>query len=449
MGSLTVSEEKKPINFIWGKPAPSLIPTAEMAAAAQRLFSNPTAAKAGMQYGDSPHAGYTPLRQRLSAYLSDFYGSPDDPDHLCITGGASQGLTVILQMLSDPTATRAVWLTAPCFFAARRVFEDAGLTGKLHGVNEFEDGSIDLQYLEREMTKLDKQIPMPPCKPISPTRKTYSHLIYLVPTFSNPSGKSMPLTCREELVDLARRHNALIICDDIYDMLQWPSTTKEEDSEFPTTAPLPRLIDIDRALPIHHSDPQAFGHALSNGSFSKIVGPGVRTGWVDARPALVKSLASCGATIAGGCPSQLVASILAELMDGGWLHEHVQRTLVPAYRRRRALMVESVEREFKGIGGGIVDVSHTTGLVGGYFLWIRLPDGVKATDVAREAREREALMVSPGPLFGVSWDEQEVDLEPFLRLSFSYVDEGDLVDGVERLGRVVRGFLDKSRTILH
>ncbi|KAL8743278.1 MAG: hypothetical protein Q9184_008133 [Pyrenodesmia sp. 2 TL-2023] len=168
MGSLTTSEENKAINFVWGKPAPSLIPTVEMAAAAQRVFANPTTAIAGMQYGNCPNAGYNPLRQKLSAYLSDFYGSSDDLDHLCITGGASQGLTVILQMLSDPTATRAVWLTAPCFFAARKIFEDAGLTGKLHGVTEFQDGSIDLEYLEREMMKLDDHIPMPVSLPHLP-----------------------------------------------------------------------------------------------------------------------------------------------------------------------------------------------------------------------------------------------------------------------------------------
>lgn len=157
MGSIPTAKQKKLINLLWGKPAPSLIPTDEMAVAAQKVFSNSTISTTAMQYGDSPHAGFQPLRQRLSAYLSGFYGGSNNPDHLCITGGASQGLTVILQMFSDPAVTKAVWMTVPCFFAARKVFEDAGLTGKLRGVNEFEDGSIDLEYLRREMTKLESQ----------------------------------------------------------------------------------------------------------------------------------------------------------------------------------------------------------------------------------------------------------------------------------------------------
>ena len=246
-------------------------------------------------------------------------------------------------------------------------------------------------------------------------------------------------------MDLARKHDALIICDDIYDMLQWPSAPEDVTStlHLPTTAPLPRLIDIDRALPIHPDDPRGFGHALSNGSFSKIVAPGVRTGWVDARPTLVKALTACGASIAGGCPSQLVATMLAELMDHGWLQKHVRGKLAPAYRKRWALMSKAVERELGGLGGGVVPVGDT-GLAGGYFLWIRLPEVVKATEVARMARETEALMVSPGPSFGVAWEEQETDFEPFVRLSFSYEDEENLVEGVVRLGRVVRALLNRD-----
>lgn len=158
MGTGSSTEEKKePINLLWGKPAPSLIATSELAVAAQKILSDPTISITSLQYGDSPHAGYTPLRQRLSAFLSSFYGCTENIEHLCITGGASPGLTIILQMLSDPALTKSVWMAAPCYFAARKIFEEGGLAGKLRGVNELDDGSIDLDYLEQEMTKLDSQ----------------------------------------------------------------------------------------------------------------------------------------------------------------------------------------------------------------------------------------------------------------------------------------------------
>ena len=90
-------------------------------------------------------------------WLSDFYGSLNNPDQICITGGASQGIAVILQVLTDPLVTKAVWMVAPCFYMACRIFEDAGLTGKLRGVHEGNEGMMDLDFLEREMAIVDSQ----------------------------------------------------------------------------------------------------------------------------------------------------------------------------------------------------------------------------------------------------------------------------------------------------
>jgi len=106
----------------------------------------------------------------------------------------------------------------------------------------------------------------------------YKHVIYVVPTFANPSGRIMSLGRRRQLVRLARQYDALIIADDVYDMLQWPASAENHDS-FAERACLPRIVDIDRYLDGGPAD--AFGNAVSNGSFSKIIGPGCRTGWAE------------------------------------------------------------------------------------------------------------------------------------------------------------------------
>ena len=155
MGFIVGAEQKPPINFHWGKPAPALLPARELAVAAQTVFADPSISVTSLQYGDS--AGYQPLRNELSSWLSDLYGSLDNPDQICVTGGASQGMTVILQVLTDPLATKAVWMVAPCFFLACRIFEDAGFTGKLKGVREDEEGMVDLDSLEREMAMIDSK----------------------------------------------------------------------------------------------------------------------------------------------------------------------------------------------------------------------------------------------------------------------------------------------------
>ena len=143
-----------------------------------------------------------------------------------------------------------------------------------------------------------------------PELKIYRHIIYAVPSFSNPSSGLMSLRRRQQLVQVAREHDALIVTDDVYDQLQWPTndiaTSSNKDSAANISngqeqghkvsqcagfdpakdsirACLPRIVDIDRTWEDGTNRPSAdgFGNAVSNGSFSKIVGPGCRTGWAE------------------------------------------------------------------------------------------------------------------------------------------------------------------------
>jgi DNA-binding transcriptional MocR family regulator len=128
-----------------------------------------------------------------------------------------------------------------------------------------------------------------PFKPERPYRKLYRHIIYCVPTFSNPSGRIMSLSRREALVHLARKYNALIIADDVYDFVHFPTDASSMDSPSPQFKHiLPRLVDIDKTLDGGPID--SFGNCMSNGSFSKIVGPGCRVGWAEGTPAFAYGL---------------------------------------------------------------------------------------------------------------------------------------------------------------
>lgn len=332
-------------------------------------------------------------------------------------------------MLSDPLRTRRVWCVAPCFHLASRVFEDAGLTGRLRAVPET-DGGVDLDFLEREMLRVVSEglENADTTKPADPTRRIYEQLIYVVPTFSNPSGRTIPLAQRHRLVALARRFDALIISDDIYDHL--PCS--------PDAAPLPRLVDIDRATP----GQTAFGHTLSNGSFSKMIGPGVRTGWISATPALAHALANAGASVAGGCPSQLGSAVVAEFMASGRLDSHVRDVLLPAYARRRALMDGAIRDLLCPLGARVVE--DWEGREGGFYIWLRLPGFLDGGLVAARCSESEALSVWPGNAFEVAGDVRG-ELGPYLRLCYSWEDEDNIREGIGRLARVVQD-LTRDRT---
>ncbi|KAH8678680.1 pyridoxal phosphate-dependent transferase [Tricladium varicosporioides] len=246
----------------------------------------------------------------------------------------------------------------------------------------------------------------------------------------------MSLSCRQSLVRLARKYDALIITDDVYDFLQWPTSNISFASSM-NKAVLPRLVDIDRTLePV--PEKESFGNAMSNGSFSKIAGPGVRTGWAEGTEKFTYGLSQCGSSRSGGAPSQLTATIVCELLKNGDLERHIKDKLCPAYKRRYEIMMKTIREYLVPLGVRVGEVSFGEKEVfGGYFVWIELPKGVGAEDVSVMARESEGLIVAPGKIFEVSGDDS-VRFENSIRLCFSWEEEADLEEGVKRLARVVK-----------
>ncbi|KAI9052966.1 hypothetical protein LZ554_003237 [Drepanopeziza brunnea f. sp. 'monogermtubi'] len=327
-----------------------------------------------------PDPGFQPLREEISKWLGDFYGgSESDADRICITGGASQNLACVLQTLKRST----------------------------------------------------------------PWSKIYSNIIYCVPTFSNPSGKTMSLSSREALVKLARKYDALVVTDDVYDFLQF-STSPSTSSDPMTRALLPRLVDIDRTLePV--PPPDSFGNAMSNGSFSKIAGPGVRTGWAEATPKFTYGLSQCGSSRSGGAPSQLAATMMTELLKNGELQTHIEKVLNPAYKRRYEIMVLAIQKHLIPLGIKLGEVSFEGKAVfGGYFIWLELPETADAERVTEIAKREHSLIVAPGHIFEVS-DDASVPFAHSLRLCFSWEEESDLEEAIVRLARAVRDVVNNNR----
>ncbi|KAG9808471.1 PLP-dependent transferase, partial [Aureobasidium melanogenum] len=230
------------INLIKGWPSTSLLPTHHLSRAAHRALADTSVAFPGLLYG--PDEGYAPLRETLGTWLTSFY-HPEQPitkERITITGGASQNLACLLQVFTDPAYTRDILFAAPAYMLAFRVFEDNGFSGKMKAVPEDDDG-MDMAALRRALEESEKHSPenkTPMFKPPRPYAKYYRHVIYCVPTFSNPSSRTLPLDRRIELVKLAREFDALVISDDVYDFLQWSADSNTSDSI--TKALLPRLV---------------------------------------------------------------------------------------------------------------------------------------------------------------------------------------------------------------
>ncbi|KAL1598706.1 Valine--pyruvate aminotransferase [Paraconiothyrium brasiliense] len=343
----------------------------------------------------------------MASWLTNFYqpAAPISEERIAVTGGASQNLACLLQVFTDPAHTRNVWIVAPAYMLAFRIFDDSAL--KLRAVPEDDEG-IDIEYLRREIRKSEARARAQPngeqpLKPQRPWSKFYRHVIYAVPTFSNPSFKTMTLRRREQLVRLAREYDALIITDDVYDFLQWPASLTAKHLSL-DKAVLPRIVDIDRYLDggAEREGADGFGNSVSNGSFSKIAGPGLRTGWCEGTSKLAFGVSQTGSSRSGGAPSQLAATFLGEMLESGDLQRHVYEVLQPSYGRRYQKFVSAIEKELIPLGARLPQTDRD--VVGGYFIWLTLPDGIKSTVVVQRAREEENVVVAQGEIFEVPGD---------------------------------------------
>jgi DNA-binding transcriptional MocR family regulator len=403
----------------------------------------------------------------LTEFYSDHIQEPIGADRIAITGGASQNLACLLQTFTDPEYTRNIWIVAPAYFLAFRIFNDSGFGSKLRSVPEDEEG-LNIEYLRKEIAASEKAAQTKGnSKPVYkvPTEwgKVYKHIIYAVPTFSNPSSKTMSLRRRQEVVRLAREYDALIITDDVYDQLQWPAETGDPPSNNTplTTSSIPRIVDIDRHLDggtSRSAATDAFGNAASNASFSKIVGPGVRTGWCEGAPHLAHGVSQTGTSRSGGAPSHIAATMLAEALATGGVQKHVFEVLHPAYARRWRMMIAAIQKHLIPLGVKLAQEDRE--IVGGYFIWLRLPPHIRANLLARRCKDTCNLVIADGGLFEVPGDakldvwegqrQSEKDSAdgatafPYdIRLCFAWEEEEVLEEGIQRLAQVMRNMLEE------
>lgn len=277
------------INLQGGWPSTRLHPAKDMEEAAARVFSSADIQQQ-LRYGAGQ--GEANLRANIASWLSEEYqpkAGPISPERILVTNGASNGLATILQKYSDPGYTRTIWMVEPTYHLACPIFRDAGFAERIRAVPEGERG-VDLDFLRQALEESERKASLfgeTPLKKLPELGypKIYRHVLYMVPTFSNPSGRTMTLEDRVELVRIAREFDVLLVTDDVYDVLRWCPEEGCACQDAHLVSP-PRLVDVDRALP----GQEPFGNAISNGSFSKIVAPGVRVGWMEGATNFVQIL---------------------------------------------------------------------------------------------------------------------------------------------------------------
>ncbi|OWB58637.1 hypothetical protein B5S28_g4695 [[Candida] boidinii] len=429
-------------NFFKGHPSPYLLPTKEVLEAAntsfQKVIDNPSFYddvdnRHPLTYGTDP--GNLEVRSAIAKWNDRNFklNTPTNPDCINLTGGASYGIMNILTQATSPhnNYTKQAFLVTPTYFLINGSFIDAGFGGKLTGVEEFANGDIDLEFLESKIkyfNSLDKSTDEEKLAKLSiikdttrVEKKIYEYVLYITPNFSNPKGGILSDDCKIKLVNLARKYDILIIADDVYDLLDYSRPYNEIPNYHK------RLVYVDRET--MKDQENGYGNTISNGTFSKLIGPGLRVGWQESvNPKLANILAAGGAHRSGGSPSQANTVIVGELLQSGSLDKIISN-LRKVYSERAKTMIESI-KEYLPQG------TEISGGEGGYFFWITLPKGYDCRKICQECDNRGVVLAN-GDHFEVIGDSRNWG-DSSVRISISVLNNDEIKNGVKIWGEVCK-----------
>src|SRR5258708_23820296 len=336
MTQAQVSQSDPPPGFIdlgIGHPSYSLLPMEMLHQASEKYFAtkDPHPLQYGLEQGNSN------FRQGLARFLISAYGRGSvDPSLLFVTTGASSAIDLICSVFTSPGDV--IFVEEPSYFLALRIFRDHGLRVVPVAVD---DSGLCLDGLE---VKIEESHPK---------------LIYIIPTFQNPSGVTLSEERREKLVELAERYDVLIMADEVYHLLAYNQTP-------------PRSF----ATLIEHAE-----HVISVNSFSKILAPGLRLGWVHANREIIQRLISSSLLDSGGGMNPFTSAVVHGLIESGGLEQNIAN-LRREYTLRLSAMDAALEQH--------LPAARWLPPHGGFFFWVNLP-GVDAAHLQSKSQHFHAF----------------------------------------------------------
>jgi DNA-binding transcriptional MocR family regulator len=368
------------ISFAGGFPDPALFDAQGIAqASAFVLTSNPGPV---LQYGATE--GYHPLREGISAFMAG-KGSTVTPDGLIVTTGSQQALDLIGKTMISPGDK--VIVEAPTFLATIQCFRLYG--AQIIGAPIDADG-VDVDKLE---ALIDEHHPK---------------LVYLIPTFGNPSGATLSLERRKRILEIAARTQTLVVEDDPYGELYFG------------------MLPPASLLALSDSVPGSRDWLAHCGSFSKILSPGLRVGWLIAPAELLAKATMCK-QFSDAHTSNLTQAICAHYLKLDRLGDTLE-VVRKTYAERAKVMAESLRSEL----GAAITFNQPQG---GMFFWAKLTGasgkGANATDFAKRAIDKGVAFVPGAPFYA-----HDPDMAT-LRLSFATADMAKIEEGIGRLGQAL------------
>jgi DNA-binding transcriptional MocR family regulator len=352
------------ISFARGMPGPDLLPIAAFGDCAREALERDGAT--ALQYG--PPGGYPPLKQWVAEQHAV------DPARVIVTNGSLQGFAFTARHFVQSGSR--FFVEAPCYDRSLSILRKLG--AEVEQVELADDG-LDVGAIEGSLREGD--------------------VVYTIPTFQNPSGRTLSLENRRRLLDLAADRGATVFEDDPYGMLRFEGES------------IPRLFELSQ------------GSTIFLSSFSKTVAPGIRTGYLILPEELVPVIEELVLSNYVS-PAIFVEAALLEFLTSGRFEPNLE-TVRDGLRIRRDAMLAALTREMpEGTAWNQPE--------GGYFLWLDLPSGVATDTLLARAGEEDVVFIKGADFFFHGGGEEAA------RLAFSFATAHEIDEGITRLGRLVR-----------
>ncbi len=370
---LKLAEKPEIISFAGGLPAPELFPTEELAKVSEVVLKEH--GMQALQYG--PTDGFTPLREKIAKRM-EVFGFKTNAENILITSGSQQGLDFSARVFLNEGDI--VICESPSYLGAINAFKAC--------MPQFVEVATDAEGMVME-----------DLEEILKTRDNVK-MIYVIPDFQNPSGKTWSVERRKRLIELANEYDLPVIEDNPYGELRF-------EGEIP-----PSLKAFDTE-----------GRVIFLGTFSKTFSPGMRLGWVIAdAPILQKyNFIKQGADLQSSTIAQREMNTYMEMYD---FDAHIEK-IKKVYKNRRDVMIEAIKEHFPS------NVTYTYP-EGGLFTWVVLPEHLSARDIMPKALENNVAFVPGGSFYPNGGNENT------FRLNYSNMSEDKIKEGIARLGKVLK-----------
>lgn len=382
---LKLTQKPGVISFAGGLPSPESFPIKEIEEITRDVLRENGAE--ALQYGLTE--GHTDLRTAIAQWLVKD-NIKVALDNIIVTTSSQQALDLIGRTFIDPDDTIIVEL--PSYIGGLGAFGAYG--ANMIGVRT-DDNGMKVDILEKKLEELK-------------TNNVKCKFIYVVPDFQNPAGVTLSLDRRKKLIQLSHKYDVLIIEDSPYRELRFTGETS------------PSLYSLDDG-----------GNVIFISTFSKLLAPGLRLGWVMANSEVIKQLTIAKQSM-DLCTPTLTQVIAGEFLYRGLLEPHIEK-IKTLYKKKRDCMLEALKKfmpKHKGL--------HWTKPEGGLFLWLTLPETIDTEEMFFEAIEKNVAYVI-GSAFHCDGTGHNT-----MRLNFSYPTENEIKEGIKHLSETVKAKLKEK-----